>query len=477
MAITANRYYNDPGVGQAMTNLASIFAPPSGAELAGYTAARAKGEEAARLAQMFDYTQSPEFDQTTFDRMGQASGQWNPSNGYYGVDTAAATSRANNAADNTRALTAQGMADSAAMARQMAQPVVVSAGQTAFMPGQTQAATGLGDQLIGTIMAAPGETAYLPDGRTLTGAPKPMSETEVRGAILQGLPQEDQNAALTGDIPVETIIQDGLPTIVRRSDAVGQQPAPSATSVETQNYQTPDGQRGTARFDNVRNLWVDTATNAPLPQGAITFNSSLQGGAAETGLAPTTANNTLANNQAAEITRTLNTLDLYEALIDNNPGSIGLPGLIRGTAQNAIATAQDLAGSFGKTAPEVADAAAEIRAGLQSIAPEIFDPSIPEAQFLQGTLAYAIARTENPSGEVSRQAYDRALSRISGGMLSNSQSVKATINSYRKVLQGQQKGVDVLRDPSTARTDTGFQTPPAAGGADVDALLEKYRTK
>lgn len=467
--IVGNKYFNDPALGQAFSNIAQMFAPPSGADLAGYAAAGAKKAEAARLADLFNYAQNTDgFDQSTFDRMGQATGQWNPSNGYYGVNVGAATSRANNSADNARALEQTRMQEAGALSRLYAQPVTVSQGATVYLPDQTQAATGLSGVLSGNIATNPGEQVLTPDGRLVVGQPKPLTKPEVEGDILRRLPTTDQNAAVLGDIPVETVIMDGTPTIVRRNDAVGKQPAPpmSTAAPETQNYQTPGGQRGTAVFDQTSKTWKDTASGEPIPQGSITFNSSLQGGATETGLGPTTANSTAANNQDAQITQALNTLDVYEQLIRNNPGALGIVGLIRGTAQNTVAAANDLASSFGKTAPQVAEAAADIREGLSQVAPEVFDRSIPEANFLQATLAYAIARTENPSGEVSRQAYDRALERISGGWLGNSQETLANIGAYRNVLRQQLSGVDALRDPSSARRETDFQggtTPPGSG--------------
>lgn len=105
---------------------------------------------------------------------------------------------------------------------------------------------------------------------------------------------------------------------------------------------------------------------------------------------------------------------------------------------------------------------------MKGVAPQLFDPSIPEIQFLQGTLAYSLARTENPSGEVSRQAYDRALERVGGGgILANQQSALASVQALRKVLGTQLEGIRTLRAPGTGRTDTSFQTPaqaPAAPG-------------
>lgn len=450
MPIVGNRAYNDPALGQGFSNLAAAFAPPSGSDLAGYATANAKREEAARLAQLYAVAGSPDFDQTTFDRQAIASGLYNPTQGFYaqdqnnstaryGIDTSAATSVTNNTADNERAMMEAILGAATA-------PVSQGAIRPGFDPSQ-----------FGVAVPAVPEFA---------GRVAPLSETEQKAAERQML---IDGGLLTPDLQLQGIVGERAPVEIIGPDGKAQFASPGAAALsgaqpfvkpsgatETQNYRAPDGTEGTAFFDTTSNTWRDTATQTALPSGAITYNTSLQGGGSETGLGPTTANNTAGNNQAAEITSALNTLDIYEGLVRQNPGALGLVGLIRGTAQNAVASANDLAASFGKSAPQVAEAAEDIRQGLNSIAPEIFDPSIPEARFLQSTLAYAIARTENPSGEVSRQAYERALDRIAGGMLGNSQETLANIGTYRKVLEGQLGGVGALRDPSVARTDTAF---------------------
>jgi len=231
MPVVGNRYYNDPQIGQAFSNLASVFAPPSGSDLAGYAAAGAKKAEAQRLADLFNYAQSPEFNQSTFDRLGQASGQWSPSNGYYGVDVGARTSRENNAADNARALQANA-ADNARALEQtkltntkdittsMLAPV--GQGATRIVPPSIASMFGVPETQVGVINAGQGDTVVTPDGRTIMGAPKQLTDSEVKGLILQGLPQNDQrNAALAGVDVEQTLGPDGKPIYVNRPEAAG----------------------------------------------------------------------------------------------------------------------------------------------------------------------------------------------------------------------------------------------------------------
>lgn len=231
MPVVGNRYYNDPAIGAAFNNLASIFAPPSGSDMAGYATAKAKKEEAARLADLFNYAQSQGFDQSTFDRLGQASGQWTPATGYYGVDVGAQTSRANNADDNARALQTNA-ADNARALEQtkltntkdvttsMLAPV--GPGATRFVPPSVAGLFGVPETQVGVINAGQGDTVITPDNQRIMGAPKQLTDSEVKGAILQGLPEADRrNAALAGVEVEQTLGPDGKPIYVNRPEAAG----------------------------------------------------------------------------------------------------------------------------------------------------------------------------------------------------------------------------------------------------------------
>ena len=453
MAIRANRY-NDPAIGAIFENIASMFAPPSAGDTVNYAQAREinqkadiieklksdpryAGADAGILANLFDPTNS-------FYAQDQ-----NDATARRAQDVTAATSRANNAADNRRAF-----------ATSMFQPLA---------QGETRPDVPLD---ISTLF---GVDAALP---AAVGAPKPLSETEARGALIQNAPPltDQQLIALTmGTTPVENIVTPEGPRTVLRIDAVGQEPyfnKGAEAKPELYSYRTPDGRSGTAILQTDGGL-VDSQTGQALPEGTRAAKANVQGTAEEV-LAPTTANATEANRRRAELTRTLNTLDLYQGLLTNNPGAIGLPGLIRGTAQNAVEVAKDLASSFGTSTPQVQEFATDIQNGLKNVAPELFDPSIAEASFYQGTLAYALARTENPSGEVSRQAYDRALDRVQGGFLQNTASSKAAVDAFRKVLETELSAISTLDDPSKARTDTSYQgdanVARPVSDADYDAL-------
>lgn len=470
MPVRRNSYYHDPAIGEAFNNLASMFKVPSGSDMAGYANAKATREKAARLSEMFDYAKNPNFNQVQADRFGIMGGAWAPNQSFYSVNSTNATSQANNAADNRRAIDVAHINERASTDRAMLTPLGV--GQTRFVPPSIAELYAVPQHQVGAVEMKPGEVTTTPDGRIFRGDPKPLSLDETKARELQGLRASggiDDNmmrATIFGTTPLESVRgEDGVVRNVFRPDAVGQVPVLSPDKAQLANYKAPGGASGSARFDPAQG-WVDSQTGKKLPEGTHTYSASLQGDKNATGLGPTTANNTAGNARAAEVTRTLDTLDLYEGLIRNNPGVVGLPGVIRGTAQNAVAMTADLARAFGKTVPQLEAATAEMRNGLKNVAPEFFDPAIPEAQFYQGTLAYALARTENPSGEVSRQAFERAHERVKGGFLSNPDQILATVGAFRKNLQSELSGIGALRDPSKARTDVsyrgGVSPPPAA---------------
>jgi hypothetical protein len=102
--VKSSGYFNNPAFAQAASNLSSLFEPPSGTDAAGWANANAKRQEAQRLQDFFEYQTGPDYDRETADRMGVGAGAFTPNQSFYSVDQGNATSRANNAADNERAL-------------------------------------------------------------------------------------------------------------------------------------------------------------------------------------------------------------------------------------------------------------------------------------------------------------------------------------------------------------------------------------
>lgn len=178
--IRRNPSYNDPYIAQAASNLASLFAPPTGADAAGWATARAKNAEAdaksaaaRRLADVYDYARSQGYDRAMADRMAVGAGVYTPSQSYYAVDTGAATSRANNAN------TVRG-----GLIGQMYQPL---------NPGQVR------PDVPANIAGIVG----LPELAGVAGLPRPLSETEAKAADYQAL---RANGSLTDQMLLDTIL-------------------------------------------------------------------------------------------------------------------------------------------------------------------------------------------------------------------------------------------------------------------------------
>lgn len=289
--------YNNPAIGRAAEGLASLFAPPSGAEAAGWANANAKNAEARRLADF--YAGAPEMDAAAYDRTGPALGLWTPNQGVgitmrgqdldssdarYGVDVGATTSRTNNAADNTRALREREMQEAGLLERQFAEPIKAAPGETVFLPNQTAGATGLGP--------------------TLAGTPKPLSESEALAEIIMRQPEETQDRfaadrfaptesqvqgqerrrlaadgtlddqALLDTIlgersPVEAIGPDGRPLYMTPGAAVrtGAEPAPSKPLVQVNTAEPADGDLRKKLDESEGKRWSDLQAAAVTSSG------------------------------------------------------------------------------------------------------------------------------------------------------------------------------------------------------------------
>lgn len=479
MAIRRNRYYNganDPALAKAFDNIASMFKPPGGSEVLGYVKARQVRDEMERQSAAYGNIQRGDLSAANligmgvsnpveqagladlYSRAGRTSDprtldtfnyalRGNAGNTFTGLDT-----------NNAARLDQERIQQKGALDREM---VGRKLGMNERSLGLPPAIAGLynvpSEPQVGVLELDQGKEYRLPDGKIASGPAKPLNESEVRGQILSRQDQRIQDVILRSAAPVEKVVDSaGTPRIQYRSEAVGQEAYEKPTAEKAQNYVDPEGRRGIS-YDGGR---TDGRTGRPLPTGTVL--SSPQAGVGDTALGPTKTNISEANQREASVRQTRGMLDLYEGLLSNNPGAVGIPGLIRGTAQNAVQVANDLARSFGKDAPAVQEAAAGIREGMSKVAPEFFDPAIPEAQFYQGALAYALARTENPRGEVSRQAYDRAFERVRGGQLQNTTSAQAAIGAFRKMLDQEEVAIRSLRGQVRESGTPGGSTPDAA---------------
>lgn len=267
MPVRANGYYADPALDTSFDNLAKAFSGPTGTDVAGYANARATAAKSSILQEMYNYAKDPNYDPTLADRQGLAVGNLTGVNTVGAQNQNDATVRRN--ADVTAATQRDvaGINNAGELARTYAKPVILSEGQTATLPDQAVAATGLPQTLSGAFKTDPGQTITKPDGSVISGTAKPMTTDELKARILGQQPAADQRAVVMEPAGVAAIVgKDGDPVNVFKADSVGKTPYEKETlQPQNGNYKTADGKVGTATFNKDTKKWVDTQTGAEIP--------------------------------------------------------------------------------------------------------------------------------------------------------------------------------------------------------------------
>ncbi len=463
-----NAMQRDPNLARAFDNLAGMFAPPSGSDFLASAKMQSERADAARREWLFNNSADPTASARSSLLGIQGYGQTPSGFGKTldvtrrGQDITAATSEANNVRDNQRLIAAKAL-----------DPL----NQDQFRPGFESIAKmysipELAQPTRGNISAAPGETITTPNNEVFRGAPKPMSSDEVVAAAMQA---ELDSGRVTGrqitgpklGSPVEVQRPDGTRGFAAQGDAIlGGMSAPVERK-KVKNVVTDVNGKQINIFEDGSALFTD---GSPVPPDTRIVNTAQpQGPNKDLGIG--TGNNITERNRVlANVASTETLLNVYDDIITKNPGAIGLVGAIRGTAQNLIASGSDLAKAFGGSVPQIEAAQAALRDGLSKAAGrDMFDPSIPEAEFIQSTLAYALARGENGGSDVSNRDFQNALDRVKGGgMLANSQSAKAAINAARKSLDAQRVRANTLAEPGAAPAQMRSGAPAPAGATTIN---------
>jgi hypothetical protein len=458
MPIRSSGYFNNPAFAQAAQNLTSLFEPPSGADAAGWANAANTKQKTAALKQALDYANGPDFDPNTFDKRAILADLYDPTNGFgarnmddatkrYGYDTTAATSRANNAADNVRALQTNKLDNLAGLYDTVSQDALRPA-----IPAE-----------IATQFGAPGA---LPE---VQGNRSPLSETQLNAQTIQTMPPELQRAIAFGNTPRENVSTESGPKIVTGLDSIGQEPyfnKGAEAKPDVVNYRTPDGRAGTAVYDPNAGL-VDTQTGQKLPEGTQTYKSQAQG-SAEDVLGQSTQNRV--DKQLLDAAVAKDVAVKLRDMIATAPASQGAVGWLRGTAQNVIATGNEVGRYFGGNIADIQD---QISRGLadENLA-GAFDPNIPAIEMMSNMLAFQYAklqgadRLSNEMLKTTRQALGLE------GMTSNQQASVARLDQAIKMIESQEH---ILRDsraggvqavnraaPPAPPINTGAAPPPPA---------------
>ena len=298
--------------------------------MAGYASAKAKKEEAARLAAQFDYARSPDgFNKDVFDRMLASTGAQAIKDGYYGVDMGAETARrgqdlesadrryntdvtARTNLDQTRLNNTKDVTTS------MLAPV--AQGATRFVPGSIAEMFGVPEQQVGTVNVGQDAKVVTPDGRTIVGQPKPLGETEWRAAQNERLRQSGKlsddmllNAVLGDKAPVQAVGPGGKPQYMSPGAAVrsGAEPYnPSADKSLVEGTTVINGKSVQVfRKPNDSNYY--TADGKPVPPDVQVYDKAKPTGTNEQlGMKPTefTQKNAMFYNRAASATANLTRL-------------------------------------------------------------------------------------------------------------------------------------------------------------------------
>lgn len=193
MNIRANRY-NDPALGAAFENIASLFAPMGAQDTAAFATAQAKKQEAERLAWLFANPNDP-----LADRKATMAGVYLPTQSYYAVDQ-----------DNAVTMRGQDVTAATTLdkARIDGQYGLANQYMTPLDPGQ------MTPGLPGSVASQFG----VPEFPAVQGTPKPLSETEQKAkerADLRGNGTLSDtmllDSILGADAPVKTVSPDGKP--------------------------------------------------------------------------------------------------------------------------------------------------------------------------------------------------------------------------------------------------------------------------
>lgn len=439
MPIRQNRAYNDPNIGRAFDNLAAMFAPPSAQETAAYANAKATSEEAARRQRLMEFVDDPEYSFEMADRLNYAV-NGNANNTHRALELESADRRFGTEQQTIASM--YGYDRTAASARYgHDRTFEANRLKTADDNATTITTTLLAPVQQGAIRFVPQSIAEMYGvDQQQAGSQAPLSDTQVQGAARQQLMDD---GLLTPEMQLEAIMGERAPVQVAgpngpqyatpgRATREGLTPynAPSNAAVQTENYTLPDGAGGgTAVFDPTINNWRDTATREPLPQGSRTYTGQLQGGSGDTGFGAT-------NSNLTEATRLESSLDAAQALVGNvrsvlaeNPNVAGIPGRVKGVVQSLTSSAQQVAQAYAEEAPDMAISLDEAR---RIVGPALqgYDPSIQRVASAVYDLAYMRAQIGNPGGEVSRQAFERALESFGQTYLSSQQDLATALDAF-----------------------------------------------
>lgn len=486
MTTRLNRFYNHPGLGQGLSNLASIFAPPDPQMELAYSTIAKQNVERGGLESLYGMAADPNVDTAAFDRMGAVTGQWNPNQGFgardmanaatlRGQDISSADSRYGTDVGASTARRGQDLTHSASIYGSDAtrNAAVVGHLSRALAPGDTRPDV---DPLL--------EAMGLPGVGGAQGLPKPMSTDEFTATIMGDAyanpefgPGMQQGAArnVAGDFNVEQIIgPDGAPMLAPRGDAVGREPYANPGSLaakQFRSYRRGDGASGTAVLDPNTGLATDQRTGEQLPQDAVI------GEVVDTTEGLTGSTIGRAQRNVMDIDLALDTTQRLQSLIAAAPASGGLVGGVRGFIQDLIATGNEvgqLAQSLDTATQQAIDAGL-IEPDALPLVRQAYDPNIPARQALTIMAATQIAKAQSPD-RVSNELLQRILVSLGeGSVLANQNRTAGSLDAIVTDLQSRRNIAAQYAGPGTPPARSG-PALPGATPAQPGALLPEIST-
>lgn len=433
----AGRYFNDPNIAVGLSNLAAAFAPPSPEEY--LLAEQVKGERLTNQARGDMYGLAG----GDFDKLGIVADLYDPNNSFYAVNTADATTRRGQDID-AQTLRLNNRTDNVFDLAQAYATQPLTFGEA--LPGLTPEMAAALD--IPVLPATSGMAA---------GAPKPAPTlAEAQGALFNqgaGMLTDEQIAAYAfGDTPVQNIVTADGPRVATTLDSIGQEPyinQGGQAGKDLLNYVTPDGREGSAVFNPTDGGLTDANTGEKLPPGTTTYK--LQGGDKKAATGATTSNMTEGNEIVALADYGLGRTAKFRALLEANPGVLGIPGMVRGYAQDIAAAANEMGAAYGTI-----DGVDEIYTLAERVgANGNYDPAIAQAMAYALEMAYLQAKMQDPGGEVNVRELEQLVGIYDGGIAGN-----AKVLANLDVLDGQ--FMDRKAFGSNLRQGAPGETPPPA---------------
>lgn len=466
MAIQPNRF-NDPALGAAFSNIASIFAPPSAQDMVGYTTAAGKKAENERLAWLFENANDP-----TADRKATMAGVYAPTSSYYAVDQNTATDRrgqditantalATNAADNTRALEEANIAGQYGLANSYMTPLA----QGEVQPGLPEGIAGM---------------YGMPEFPRAAGAAKPLSETEQKAEERRRLQETGTmtdtmllDTILGADAPVKAVGPEGpvymSPGQAARTGAAAYVDAGSQAAPENGMAMLADGSKVPAIQDTATGRWKHAQTGQELPADIQVYKTPAPTGTnEELGVGKTTANRI--DQQLIDVAIAKDTATSLRDMIEKSPASQGAVGWLRGTTQNVIQTGGELGDYFGGGIAEVSEA---IRSGAADAnLGEFFDPTLPAIEMMANLLAFQYAKTT--TGERLSNEMLRASKAALGldGLTANQASSLARIDMAIERMEAQER---ILLDAKKNGPGAAAAAPAVTDGPQPGDVEDGYR--